>query len=114
MGSHHLPEQRHGASAKGSSNSSLYLAFFAIYESISTEKAPEAAILALGKINWDKKLDVSRNRADDYRRFVLKRVLWSYGIVCSSDYQAFVCKQDENLERNYNTYMDMFYWIYRE
>lgn len=92
----------------------LYLAFFVINESISEDVIPEEAILALKKINWDMKLDVSRNKADDYRNFVLRWVLWSYGIVCSNDCQAFVWKQDENLERRYNTYMDMFPWLYRE
>lgn len=92
----------------------LYLAFYTIHESYSVDQHPDEVFEALGKIKWDKKLDVYQNEVDSFRKCVLRWVLESYGIVCTGDYQAFVCKQEKNedLRRTYDQYMNLFPWEY--
>lgn len=90
----------------------LYLAFCTIHQLVSTQPAPEVVFNALRKIKWDKKLDVYQNKSAYYRKCVLRWVLWSYGIVYTSDYQAFVSKQGETLEQDYDRYMRLYPWKY--
>lgn len=93
----------------------LYLAFYTIHESYSAQQGPDEVFDALGKIKWDQRLDVYPNEVENFRKCVLKWVLESYGIVCTGDYQTFVCKQEKNedLKRTYDQYMSLFPWEYR-
>lgn len=92
----------------------IYLAFYTIHQSVSIQENPEKIFDALQKIKWDKKLDVYQNRKANYRKYVLKWILWIYGVVFANDYQAYICKQGENLERAYDHYMNFFPWKYIE
>ena len=90
----------------------LYLAFYTVHQSVSGTQAPQAVFTALRKIQWDNNLDVHSSKAAYYRQCVLTWVLWSYGVVCASDYQAYIHKQGAELERDYNRYMELFPWKY--
>lgn len=90
----------------------IYLAFYTVHHAVSAQEAPQEIWIALQKIKWDKRLDVYQSKMTNYRKCVLRWLLWSYGAVCANDSQEYICKQGEYLERNYNQYMNMFPWKY--